>query len=202
MKRKPKYTPVEDLYYGMLDVKPVNYDWSEGYAEKWDYLAASRCEKCGELVVGRNGEKHCALDHESECDGYVSENEGPMMNYYYPLPEFRGDVREAAKELAHLPLVIVEFLDSGDYALALSGGGMDLSWEICEAFMLLGYLPPVHFSDLPQMSGRGKSPRDRWIISGCRCSLEGMKEWQERSLERLASNFGYRKPKKGYRSNR
>lgn len=199
MSKKPKYTPVEDLYYGMLDIKPINFDWSEGYIEKWDYFAASCCEKCGQSITGRNGEAHNDLDRDSDCDGHVPENDGPMMNYYYPLPEFRDDPMEAAKKLEHLPLVIVEFQDSGDRALALSGGGMDLSWEICEAYMRLGYLPPVHFCDLPEMAGRGKSPRDRWIIAACQRSLEGMKERQERSLERLLRNFGYRKPRKGLR---
>lgn len=202
MSKKPKYTPVEDLYYSMIEVKPVGCDWSEGYPERWDYFASSCCEKCGQAITGRNGEAHNDIDPDSDCDGYVPENEGPMMNYYYPLPGFDDDPMEAAKKLDNLPLVIVQFQDSGDYALALSGGGMDLSWEICEAYMRLGYLPPAHFCDLPEMCGRGKSPRDRWIIAGCERSLLGMSERQTRSLARLREHFGYRKPKKGHRSNR
>jgi hypothetical protein len=182
-------TKISDLCYGMTEVKPVNYDWSQGHAETWDYFSASRCEKCREIIPGRNGEKHCDIDGESECDGYVPTNEGPMMNYYYPLPGFDGDPNDAAVALVDLPLVVIQFTDSGDYALALSGGGMDLSWEICEAYMRLGYLPPVHFADLPQMSGRGQSTRDRWIIAGCRRATQGVKNHAGRVLRRLRENF-------------
>ena len=173
---------IKDLYYGMTDVKPVDFDWTEGYPEKWDYFAASRCEKCGKIVVGRNGE-------DCECGGWLPENEGPMMSYYYPLPQFNMPCDEAAKLLVDLPLVVVEFQDSGDKALALSGGGMDLSWEICEAYMLLGYFPPVHFCDLPEMAGRGQSKKDRWIIAGCRCSLQSAKHRAGSSLRRLRERF-------------
>ena len=202
MPKATKHTPVEDLYYSMIDVQPVNFDWSEGYTEKWDYLALSCCEKCGKEITGRNGEAHNDLDPDSDCDGYVPENEGPMMNYYYPLPEFDGDTMDAAKKLINTPLVIVEFLDSGDYALALSGGGMDLSWEICEAYMRLGYLPPAHFCRLPQMAGRGTGQKDRWIIDACERSLKGMRDRFDRDLAVNLSNFKYRKPRKGPNGNR
>ena len=187
--RHSRMTPVKDLYFGMTDVKPVDFDWTQGYPEKWDYFAASRCEKCGEIVVGRGDEQHCDLDSDSECDGWIPLNEGPMMSYYYPLPQYDGDCTDAAKLLVDLPLVVVEFQDSGDKALALSGGGMDLSWQICEAYMLLGYLPPVHFCDLPEMAGRGQSAKDRWIIAGCRRSLQGAKHRAGSSLRRLRERF-------------
>jgi hypothetical protein len=96
-----------------------------------------------------------------------------MMNYAYPLESLRIDMRgtllgdsvpdsigahgfpttvhEAAHALRGLPLCIIERLDGEGYELALTGGGMDLSWEICEAFVRLGFLPPVHFCDLPDM---------------------------------------------------
>lgn len=182
-------TKVTELYYGMADVKPVDFDWSEGYPEKWDYFAASKCEKCGMVIQGRNGESHKDIDSDSACDGHVPINEGPMMNYYYPLPGWDGNASDAAAAIIDLPLVLVQFLDTDEWALALSGGGMNLSWEICEAFMLLGYLPPVHFSDLPQMSGRGHSARDRWIIGGCRRSVQGQKHRCGRILRNLRSNF-------------
>lgn len=188
---------VSELYFGQTGCKPISYDWQANpYIEKWEYYAASKCEKCGEIVVGRGGENHCDIDQDSECDGYIPSNDGPMMSYYYPLDVRDSfDPREAAKLLVHLPLVIVEFQEgemspTGDYALALSGGGMDLSWEICEAFMRLGYLPPVHFSDLPQMAGRGASAKDRWIIAACRRSLQGEKQSVGRTLRRLRENFG------------
>lgn len=183
-----KNTPVKDLYNSCVQVKPRDYDWTEGYAEKWESHEASRCEECNKLVIGRNGERHCDLDSDTECQGYVPTNEGPMMNYYYPLPEYRFS-DDAVLAIADLPLCIVEFLDSGEHGLALTGGGMDLSWEICEAFMRLGFLPPLHFCDLPQMAGRGQSVRDRWIIAGCRRSAQIVKLCAGNTLRRLRVNF-------------
>jgi hypothetical protein len=180
------------LNYCAIDIKPITADWSIDYGETWEYHASCRCEECGQIIVGRGGEKHCDLDDESKCKGYVPTNEGPMMNYYYPLPEFEhaaGGVNECARLLADLPLCLVEFTEEGEYAPALTGGGMELSWEICEAFMHCGYFPPAHFCDLPQMTGRGESARDRRIISACRQSLRGIKSRAVRSLQRLAQNF-------------
>ena len=110
-----------------------------------------------------------------------------MMNYYYPLATRHDfDPQSAAKAIADLPLVIVQFTESGDYALALTGGGMDLSWEICEAFMRIGELPPMHFaSQLPRICGRGTSARDKWIIAGCRRMAQGVIEHGKRTIQNL-----------------
>jgi hypothetical protein len=122
--------------------------------------------------------------------------EGPMMNSYWPLGQ-RVDPQEAARDIRNLPLCVVEFgeamQDRGapGYALALTGGGTDLSWEIAEAYIRLGYLPPVALG-LPAMSGRadrseyGNMERDRRIIRACRASVEGILARMARKAERLA----------------
>ncbi len=122
------------------------------------------------------------------CQDWIWENPyswEPMMNYYYPLPgEFDG---EDAAKIDHLPLCIVHFLEDDSYALALTGGGMNLSWEICEAHMRLGYLPPTHFR-LPRMAGTPPNERNRWIIDGCIRSAEISAIWakaNEKDLIRL-----------------
>ena len=77
----------------------------------------------------------------------------PMMNYAYPI-ELGGRWSDEAARIfaAHLPLTIIE-TSNGDTYLALTGGGMDLSWEICRAYMICGYLPPVHYAaNLPNMA--------------------------------------------------
>ena len=199
--KKEKLPPIEDLHYSAIDVKPRNYDWSEGYTERWDFHVASRCEECGEIVVGRGGDQHCDIDDESECQGYIPQSDGPMMSYFYPLPCFDMDVDEAAKAIVDLPLCIVEFTDYTEdddrYALALTGGGMDRSWEICEAFMRLGSLPPAHFADLPEFAGVNykRSARHQWIINAMLRSVDCMASRYERSYSRIIEKFGYRKPK-------
>lgn len=104
-------------------------------------------------------------------------DEGPMMNYSYALPS-RGRVYDErdAEKIGHLPLCIVfatgpDALDA-PFALALTGGGEDLSWQICEAFALLGFAPPLHFCDLPGMAGKPDGPRDAFVIAACRRTVE------------------------------
>ena len=186
-----KRAAIKTLYAEDIDSEPIDFDFGSGYGERWEYYESSRCEKCNKIVTGVFGEgQHFEADNNTECDGYVH-TDGPMMNYCYPI-SLREDVNEAIKKIVDLPLVIIKFTgenDGGGYYLALSGGGMDLSWEICEGYMLLGQLPPVHFCDLPQISGRGKSNRDRWIIAGCRKSLIFANLRNYRTLKGLRENF-------------
>jgi hypothetical protein len=92
--------------------------------------------------------------------------DGPMMSYWYPFDMNPHDLMSAALLLTNLPLAAVEV--HGQKGLALTGGGEDLTWEICEAFIRLGWLPPAHFAMLPGVSGRGESARDKVIIAACK----------------------------------
>ena len=107
------------------------------------------------------------------------------MNYWYPLNDLyqiRQILRDAhalgphaaAIAIVDLPLCVVRVNDA--WGLALTGGGMDLSWEIAAAYVALGYLPPTHFR-LPAMCGRGSSARDRFIISAYRRSCQVQIGW-------------------------
>ena len=162
---------IRDLWASNVDAKPRDFDFSQGYGEVWEYHEATHCQECGKVVLGYGGEEqHNVIDTDTDCEGWVSV-EGPMMNYFYPV-DLREGIEEAAKKIAGLPLCLVTFNDTEETVLTLSGGGMDLSWEICEAYMLLGLLPPHHFCNLPHMAGRGTSAKDRWIISACRKSAK------------------------------
>lgn len=112
-------------------------------------------------------------------DGEDHDDWTPVMNYAYPLDREPPDDWKTRTSCC----TCVEI--DGSYFLALTGGGMDFSWEICETYMRLGYYPPAHFANLPAMAGRGTSERDKWIISGCRKSLEGMRDRATRALEGL-----------------
>lgn len=199
--------PIETLYADSVGVQPVNRDWSLGYQEQWDWIRVPRCHMCGAecseydteiateggdlIAIGRD----CCAD--PKCAGFgeealESEDAGPMMNYSYELPAKCWGAREAwtradAGKIAHLPLVIVFFNgDPSDAALALSGGGMDLSWEICQAFMRLGFLPPAHFAALPKMAGMPATDVHLWVIAGCKQSLGCQRDWADSALARLA----------------
>lgn len=183
-----------------VECKPITIDWSEALGENLEgYIVyeASECQGCNRLVVSSSlGEnEHKDIEHEVEvivegevemqrctCDATIY-NEGPMMNYWYPVK--LDNPTEAATKIVHLPLCVVEFED-GRTGLALTGGGMDLSWEICEAFMVLGYQPPLHFCELPQMAGRANSIKDQWLIKACIESCRIAEGWAARKRERLA----------------
>lgn len=101
--------------------------------------------------------------------------EGPMMSSWYACSI--EDPIKAAALIIDLPLCVVEV--DGAYGLALTGGGMDLSWEICAAFIALGFLPPYNYADLPGMAGRGRSESDKLIIAAC---LQTMQVTADRAM--------------------
>ncbi len=108
-------------------------------------------------------------------NSYESESWVPAMNYYYLVPELdrHWQPNEAALVLdEHVPMTLVHIAESDEYAMALTGGGMDLTWEICWAYILLGYLPPTDHTSLPRMGGMKWNDRSRLIVKACRRILE------------------------------
>lgn len=81
----------------------------------------------------------------------------PMMNYAYPIDlRYGADREECAANIDALAgcMSLVTIGDQ-DY-LALSGGGMDLSWNICAAFIACGCVPPLKYlRNLPAYSNNG-----------------------------------------------
>lgn len=171
---------VSDLSLAALDIQPVSYDWADHVGDgSWESYEVSECEECGVSLIGRGGEAHKELDSDSNCDGNVPLNEGPMMNYFYALPCFNQDSEEAAKKLKDAALCLVHFYDATDedqeYALALTGGGMDMTWDICWAFIALGYVPPRHFWRLPKMAGYKLTPERKLVIDAIEKGIEASK---------------------------
>jgi hypothetical protein len=142
-----------------------------------------------------------------ECDRFTEEADpsdtevAPMMNYYYKLPNHHTFGPSDARKLEGLPLCIVTFgrgqgALEDEQALALTGGGMDLSWEICEAFMRLGFLPPAAFARVPAMAGKPRGPVDLWVLEGVERTGEVIRTQGERLIafpdEMLTSAPRYR----------
>lgn len=171
---------VSRLYVTAVDVQPIERDWSEGYdpdGNGWTFYESVRVEEgphagletdgMGELRDDDGGWIDMDDDTRQEID---DRRQGPMMNYAYPLPHYSGDPDRDARSIVDLPLCLIEA--EGTTYLALTGGGMDLSWEICEAYMRLGYLPPAHFADLPGMAGKPANDDDRTVMAACRRTAE------------------------------
>ncbi|MFA5693247.1 MAG: hypothetical protein WC907_06470 [Acholeplasmataceae bacterium] len=172
-------TPVSELWAEFINAEPIYYSWYDhNWGIDWNYAEADRCWGCGHIMVSDGGSIEC-----DNC-GRELEFEGPMMNYAYPIKFYRADgMQEAALALVDLPLIPVT-IDDEEY-LALTGGGMDLSWQICEAYMRLSYLPPTRFANLPKMAGDRLDSVHRWVLAGMHRSLLIQKERAERDLKRL-----------------
>lgn len=175
-----------DLDCSSIHSKPNDIDWAEARGEDgdgWEAYGAETCEGCGASIVleaGRGGEQHRHVDDESECRGHVPMFEGPMMSYWYPLGADATE-EDAAKLSGPVCLVRV----GNEWGLALTGGGMDLSWEICAAFIALGFRPPVHFCDLPNMATK-MTPAREAIVVECMESCRIAASWLKRSRDNLA----------------
>lgn len=159
---------IDKLWIDTADIKPEHYDFGQGYGEKWD-LAFNRTD--------------------DETDNAEFE---PMMNYRYPLPDFRDrnpsitdeEIKKALNRAGALTLV--EDMDSGEKYLVLTGGGMDFSWNIVKGYVNFGFAPPAHFCrDLPHFAGDRLTQENKEAIMACRKSLEAQSSWNQRGLESL-----------------
>jgi len=188
-------TGLEDLSYAATSLQPQDASW-EGYPETFEYFQSVRSDSYPDVEEGvlvYPGDQDLASHLFEEC-------QGPMMNSVTELPPTWGSrpyqkfdsIEEAAAHLYDLPLCIVEFFGEKlfEYGLALTGGGMDFSWEVCEAYIRLGHLPPTHFARLPDMANRGNSERDRKIIAACKMSFRGQRDRAEQGLRDLEARFG------------
>jgi len=176
-------TELDNLACDAVNTKSRHVDWSEGWPEKWEYIEPTgklQCGSCFAEVYEDTFEGACPSCGAEDLAEYREEDGGPMMNYFYPIPDFGeyGPGSDKAARLldeAHVALCLIR-LNGGEYnedewGLALTGGGMDLSWQICEAFIVLGYLPPLFACELPDFAGHDYSTeRSKRIVEACRRS--------------------------------
>jgi hypothetical protein len=200
---------LDGLSYAAVDAHSFIFDFGEGYGERWEIVSPdvsdwdfeqlrewSLDNGMGDVPSIHNWE---GAQEAGEADEFLDsfrddvlehmrdhpETFEPMMNYAYPLPGLRMSPEEAQAELelAHVAVVVV--LIDGEPHLALSGGGMDLSWDICWAYLALGYLPPFRFTDLPRFSGMKLSEDVEWVLRACERSAEAIRDRAVHALGRL-----------------
>lgn len=177
-------TPVKKLYVSTVDEKPLDFNFGEGYGETW------------ELVEPLNGSLT-----EQELEDF-REQQAPMMNYFYPLTEYGSFPSDKPEQAAYhlwkkagavtLVRLLGDYPGRSEYGLALTGGGMDLTWDIAEGYMLMGYLPPFHYTRLPNFAGQGNSTQNKWILAGCRRSINVMEGWTEarrKDIQQIAASL-------------
>jgi hypothetical protein len=92
-----------------------------------------------------------------DCDDYI-----PVMLYAYPLWDCPSD-EQIIEIHDKTSLTVVEHNDTGEYYLALCGGGMNLSQDIGMAYLIAEhYIPHAlirEISTQPNLSQRGKNFR-------------------------------------------
>lgn len=176
-------TPVSKLYADYVAAKPEYFDLSTGEYAYWqamtcDSFDPSTGKDCGQVYVTETGLGECP-----EC-GASNDDGGPIYNYIYPISVERvGGVEEAALAVDGLSMCILEHDDR--YYLALTACGMDMSWEICESYLRLGFLPPTHFANLPQFAGMKLDSTTRWVLAGMRRSLRLQTAWLKNDLRSI-----------------
>ncbi len=176
----PTMKQKKSLRTDAIAARPVDFDWSKGIGERWELVYPDpekwtdkyRREWWGEHSTGEGADDDEAAELDALRD-LIQENPSgyePMMSYYYPLPGFDGDASAAQATLdnAGVGACIVAEVD-GAAVLALAGGGMDLSWDICRAYIALGYYPPVHYAGkLPKMAGESDTATAAVCLEACR----------------------------------
>lgn len=209
---------MSNLNANAIYATPIHTDWSEGYTERWNvvYPSFDECSAAelhdylddagvdfSDVERDENTEPDWDDDYldglrdlareevvDNQTDQFV-----PMMNYRYPLPDYGGVPEDDQFKLLDTCLVLVEF--DGDYFLALAGGGMDLSWEIARAYMLLGYLPPLHFvRDLPRYAGQEDSDDAQFeVLTAAKEAADVAARWNSGIYERFEAALAAREGK-------
>jgi len=200
---------ISNLYCDAVICQPIPFDFSEGYGETWETVypdvtqwSRKRCVEYIENKTYEDPDKGLTLDELRDwCANVMSDNPNdydPMMNYLYPLPTYRDDPQSAQNAIQKTACVVVTA--HGYTYLALAGGGMDLSWDIALAYILLGYLPPLFACDLPEYAGDPpKGKQTKTIIAACRRTCQVVRSQAKRRLETLknVSDRYYSKRKQG-----
>jgi len=177
---------VEGLYCSSINIEVREFDFSTGYPEQWDYLEVQKCDSCGGIYS--NHDENCRnpdVDEDDEpkvCE-YGGSNdipEGPMMNFLWGFGDISPQFDEStARKIIDVNMCLVFIEDEDKTYLALTGGGMDLSWDIAEAYIKLGYLPPAKIS-LPNLAGTDpNSDNNKLIIAAMKESYRVQAMWAE-----------------------
>lgn len=122
---------IDDLSAAIIDGATRSFDCTTGW-ESW------------EVAFERTDEEINMSEHE------------PMINTLWPLPdgfEVPDDVRDRLDNMTVVNVRAEALHTDRGLWLALTGGGMDMSWPIARTYVNLGYLPPATLGDLPAMGG-------------------------------------------------
>lgn len=190
---------IKNLRCDAIGDRSRHFDFGSGSVETWDYLEVNVCDECNGIYSNHNPcHRDPETDEVKECEYSEGDTpEGPMMNYLYGFDE--GDLNfdeETASKIKEMSMCLVQLNDDDKVYLALTGGGMDMSWNIAETYILLGYLPPAWLR-LPKMAGTPLNKRNKLIIGALRRSYVISKTWGDSKIADIDNVIEWLKERKG-----
>jgi len=103
--------------------------------------------------------KGCGFDLEEVVDEFA-EDHTPMMLYAYPL-EFEPSEDEIAEVCERTACTVMENEETGEFFLALCGGGMNLSQDVALAYNIVQtWLPISLLENVSKQKGLSKDGED------------------------------------------
>lgn len=116
-------------------------DWSEELnSDRWTNHGRNILEdscKHKDRDTGKDRETNIRYGGYCNKCGVGEDGAQPMMNFGYPLYKDSFSDKEILNVVKKTNCTVMENNDSGEYFLALCGGGMDLSQDIALAYILL-----------------------------------------------------------------
>lgn len=163
IRKRESSVNIDNLSAEVIDGQTRHYDFSEGYPSEWE-------------VAFRMTEEE-----------RMNERYMPMMNTLWPLPDSFEPQEQHKEDMDNMTIVALkEGSGYPDYYLALTGGGMDMSWQIGRTYVNLGYLPPAALNDLPRMANIDTSKaRNRKVIEALKKTHEINKNSSDHAINKL-----------------
>ncbi len=128
------------------------YDYAEMLGVEGEYRLYSYDLLRNILVEAIDSEKIYGIQKWRKAVANFDKNNahifGPVMDGYCDIPDLKDEqnIAELQHKLRNYALVVVEVY--GKPKLAIREKSEHINWDICEAYMMLGFKPPVCFVDL------------------------------------------------------
>jgi len=128
----------------------ISIDWSEEWKhpEKWTNHGRNALEEgCKHKTQDTDPDGETNVRYSGYCEecGVGEDSAIPMMNFVYPLECDSFDDEKILKVVNETNCTVMENEDTGEWFLALCGGGMDLSQDIAYAYLIMEQWLPKDF---------------------------------------------------------
>lgn len=185
---------IKDLYCDAVNVSSVAFDFSDVWGKSWETIYPESLKfsilQCCKILDDAGYHKPEAADRVGIWREYVwgyyqtSGIYNPSMNYYYPLPGYDGNpVLDQLSLGDNVAVMLVEV--NGTPVFALSGGGKNPGWDICYAYVLMGYLPPITFCNLPEFAGLKLDAKTKRVLAACLRTADVIKNRAQDTSKKL-----------------